>query len=232
MPERNQDTISIYTSSGSTSCALHFNEGDTWLIFANGRKVPSASSCGNSRVQNNADAEKEINQIMHFLDSLQTGNHSVHEKIDGIGADYELIGEIENGQPNGKWAKISAPDTIAWLNFRNGVQYGRQIDRSLPGGGGEERDIDYRNGEKFETWRMYGQDQKMMVLMQYKDGISHGLFETQYRNWRETGQFIDGKKEGEWIYYSAGKVVSRKIYADDELQESVKYDQDGNVIKE
>jgi antitoxin component YwqK of YwqJK toxin-antitoxin module len=232
LSETSYDTISIYTSSGSTSCGLYFKKGDTWLIFANGRKIFSASSCGNSRYQNNADAEQEISHITHFLDSLQSGNHIVREQIDGVERDYELLGEIVNGNPQGTWVKIVGSDTIARLNFRNGVQYGRQIDGSLPGVGTEENDIKYVNGEKIETRKIYGNKGGIRTTMQYKDGILHGDFIIQYKNWMEIGQYINGKEEGEWIDYSHDKIVSRKIYKAGKLIESFKYDQGGDLIEE
>lgn len=231
LSELKQDTISIYTPGGSTSCGLYFSKGATWLIFANGYKSFSASSCSNSRVIRDTGTKKEIEQIITFLDSLQNGSHSVRQRIEWPWRVYDLIGKIENGKPVGKWVKISGSDTIAWLNFRNGIQYGKQRDRSNPAGALDEDDIEYVNGDKIETKRMSSVDGKMKTSMQFKNGELHGSFEMQFGSSKEIGHYMNGKEDGEWINYEAGKIVSRKIYANGLLLKSIEFDQDGDIIR-
>jgi antitoxin component YwqK of YwqJK toxin-antitoxin module len=222
------DTVSIYTNAGCCACGLGFVKGVTWLIYANGFRNFNASTCSNSTSQRNESDLKEINKIIYFMDSIQNGSYKVFQKGQYQSSSYDIVGQIVDGKPDGKWFMISFADTLCRLNFLNGVQMGKQIDKRT--GWIIEKEIYFQDGSKMATMFYHDKSKTMRTVLSYKDGVLHGLYELRFGNNWDTGQYVEGQKEGEWLSYHKGKLVAREKYSSNKLMSTIEYDEEGDII--
>ena len=95
--QRQHDTLTIRTGFDGASCGLHFEPGQTWLIYAYNQKgVLSTGLCTRSK-QLKFNPIKTFSMIREKRFLNKYGNYS------GVIATKRSKGKLMNGKPVGKW---------------------------------------------------------------------------------------------------------------------------------
>ena len=105
-------------------------------------------------------------------------------------------------------------------NLKNGLKYG--VYMAMFYDGQTKEYCIYENGLENGEYISYYPNRMYLSRINWKEGVLHGKSTFFYPNGEpmQTGQFVDGLKDGEWIDYDQeGNISNKQIYIEGELLE-------------